>query len=451
MKKVARQILFSTLLIAMLFSLLAGCNSGNTADKSAESTTKAEGAGSTTTAATTQAEPQELSFWGWQGELEDAWLNNLIPDFEAKNPGVKVSMVMTPWAQYWQKVQTSLLSNQLPDLLTMSVGLVDQYAANDAIINLKSYIDKDLDRKQFYESGLRTVKWPSMNTGDEYAFPWNIVCNTLYYNKDMFDEAKVSYPNADWTWDDLLDAAKKLTNNTGNRSTSRFGFAVRNNYTILDSVIYSYGGAIISDDFKTCVIDSPQAIQAMSMLVDMIHVHKVSPPISDTSQEGEAFASGQVAMEVGGTYSWASYESSKFKWDIAPLPKGPAGRAIRSWSDSIAITKDSKNPDLAWAFIKHMVGVDGQTIENLTSTRIPILISASQSDEWLQPSQPPESKKGILDFLSESDPFVFRNGWLEWNAAVGNGTLPAFLKKTSVEEAAKATRATVQEILDKKK
>lgn len=344
-----------------------------------------------------------------------------------------------------------MLSNQLPDLITMSVGLVDQYAANDAIISIKKYIDNDLDRDHYYEAGLRTVRWPSMDTGEEYAFPWNLVCNTLFYNIDMFDEANVAYPDANWTWDDLLEAAKKITKVTGDRATDRYGFAVRNNYTLLDSVIYAHGGAVISDDFKTCVIDSPQAMQGISLLVDMIHKYKVSAPLGEINQEGTAFASGQVAMEIGGTYSWATFETSKFKWDIAPLPKGPAGRAIRAWSDSIAISKDSKNPDLAWAFIKHMVGADGQTIENLTSTRIPILISASESDEWLLPDLPPSNKKNILGFLAESDPFVFRNGWLEWNAALGNETLPALLNQKSVEDTLKDTKEAIQAILDKKK
>jgi multiple sugar transport system substrate-binding protein len=48
----------------------------------------------------------------------------------------------------------------------------------------------------------------------------------LYYNKAIFDEAKVAYPTDSWTWDDLLDAAKKLTIVESNGRVKRYGLGM---------------------------------------------------------------------------------------------------------------------------------------------------------------------------------------------------------------------------------
>jgi multiple sugar transport system substrate-binding protein len=394
-------------------------------------------------------ESVQLSVWGWQGDLEDAWKTHLIPDFEAANPGVKVDLLLIPWDQYWQKVQTSMVSNSLPDIMIMSVALIDQYAKNGALVDLKPYIDRDIDRGKYYDAGLQTVRWPSTENGDEYAFPWNIVCNALFFNTSIFDDAGESYPTADWTLDDLLKAARRLTKNTGNPATTTYGFATNYDYTVLDSLIYSYGGCIVSPDLKTSKIDSPEAIRGIHFLADMMLKENVSPFVS-TSGDSMNFGTGRVAMEISGAWALDAYgESSKFSWDIMPVPTGPQGRKIRAWSDSIGISKNSKNPEKAWDFIKFFVSEKGQTVENLTGTRIPILISAANDTKWLQPNSPPAHKRILVDYLSESSPFVFRGGWNEWNTVVANEVLLSFIGEKSVEQAASDAKTAIQEILDR--
>jgi len=390
-----------------------------------------------------------ITFWGWQGELENAWLTHLIPDFEAANPGIKVDLVMMPWQQYWQKVQTSMASDTLPDLMTMSVAYLDLYAKNGALMDISNYVKSDIDQSKYYESGLETVRYPDTKTGPEYAFPWNVVGNCLYYNKTLFDAAGVAHPTDDWTWEDVRNAAIKLTQITESPDTTTYGFAVDNGYTVMDSIIYSYGGAIVSPDLKTCVINSPETKKAVQFIYDLIHTDKVSPAIN-LSTDTMAFASGRVAMEIGGAWSLESFgDTTNFDWDIAKMPIGPSGnRCMRAWSDSIAITKSCKNPDKAWDFIKFLVGEKGQTKENLSGTRIPILLSASTSDNWLNPGSKPEHKIKLLEALPESSPFVFRGGWGEWNTVYESEMFSALSGEKPIDQALADAQVGIQEVLD---
>lgn len=394
------------------------------------------------------AEEITLSLWGWQGELEDAWMNNLVPDFEAENPGVKVELVLLPWGQYWQKVQTSMISNTLPDLLIMSVAYVDAYAANGALIDLGPYIDRDLDESLYFESGLKTVRCPEVETGSEYAFPWNVVGNCLYYNKTIFDEAGVAYPDETWTWDDLRAAAEKLTKDTGDMATSTYGYSVTNGYTTVDSLIYAWGGEIVSADLTTCLINSEAAAAALEFQRRMIE-DGISP-VPAASGDSMNFASGRVAMELGGAWSLESYgDTTSFDWDIALLPYGPTGqRFTRAWSDSIAISANCEHVEEAWSFIKFMVGEKGQTAANLSGTRIPILKSAAVSDDWLQPGTRPLNKQLLVDSIAESSPLIFRGNWNEWNSAYESETFLALTGEKEIAQALEDAQISIQEILD---
>lgn len=391
------------------------------------------------------AEETVLTLWGWQGELEDAWLNHLVADFEAEHPGVKVELDLAPWGQYWQKVQTSMASNTLPDLMIMSVAYVDIYAANGALVNIADLIDRDINEDDYFESGLKTVRWPDVETGDEYAFPWNVVGNCLYYNKTLFDEAGVEYPNDDWTWDDLRAAAEKLTNNTGDMETTTYGFAVTNGYDRLDSLIYAWGGEIVSPDLKACNVNSPEAAAALEFQRQFI-VDGISPEVTTD----DSFASGRVAMQISGAWSLEAYGgTTAFEWDVAKLPCGPTGkRFTRAWSDSIAISSSSTHVEEAWEFIKFMVGEKGQTIENLSGTRIPILKSAALSDGWLQPGTVPMSKQLLVDSIGESSPLVFRGSWGEWNALWESETYLALTGEKPIEQALDDAQVAIQEVLD---
>lgn len=384
-----------------------------------------------------------LSLWWWQGDMEQAWNEHLIADFETDNPGIKVELTILPWSEYWSKVQTATISNTLPDLMIMSVAYIDQYAKEGVVIDLTDYINRDLDRSEYYNFAMLTTR---MNDGREYGMPWNVVGNCLFYNKDMFDDAGLAYPDATWTWDILRENAIKLTK----ADKSQYGLSMTvGGESSFDSILYSFGGAIVSDDLKTCLLDTQGSKDGIKFLRKMILEDQCMPPVTTDSSGINDFSSGLAAMAVDGCWSLETVATaSDLNWDIAPLPAGPNGSKPRAWSDSICISKSCKNPDEAWKFIKYLVGENGQTHENLTSTRIPVYIPKSMSTDFLNSNTVSCNLQVLLDQLEIASPFVFRANWGEWVGVQANELFGIWTGNLTVDQGAANAAVAVQAILD---
>ena len=116
--------------------------------------------------------------------------------------------------------------------------------SNDMLLDLTDKIkDSDLIDPENYPEDI----WGLYTYDDKYyAVPKDIDTIALWYNKTLFDEAGLDYPTADWTWDDVTEAAKKLTKDDG----SQYGLGMRNdnNQAGYYNLIYDNGGYIISDE-----------------------------------------------------------------------------------------------------------------------------------------------------------------------------------------------------------
>lgn len=231
-----------------------------------------------------------------------------------------------------------------------------RYMSNDMLLDLTDKIaDSDLIDPANYPEDT----W-GLYTYDEkyYAVPKDVDTIALWYNKAMFEEAGLDYPTADWTWDDLIEAAKKLTKEDG----SQYGLAVRNdnNQAGYYNMIYDNGGYIINDDKTKSGWDDPKTIEAMEVLEGWIK-DGVMPPIETMSENGEdvLFQSGKVAMVLQGSWMVAAYRDNEYtaeNCDVVELPKNAAtGRRASVYNGlGWAASANGKNTENAWKLIEYL-------------------------------------------------------------------------------------------------
>ena len=159
-----------------------------------------------------------LTFALWD-KLQKDGMEQMAAAFEKENPGIKIKVEMTPWDQYWTKMQASGAGDTLPDIFWMHPEQVYEYANGGKIMDMSELIENssDVDMSKFPQNVVNDFNID----GKQYAIPKDYSTFGLWYNKDIFDEKGVAYPDDTWTWDTLQEAAEKLTDKEKGREQTQ--------------------------------------------------------------------------------------------------------------------------------------------------------------------------------------------------------------------------------------
>ena len=360
-----------------------------------------------------------MMMWGEPAELE-VW-NKIVEDFHAANPNITVKVDVSDWESYWTKLKTLLSGGTPPDVFAMDAPLYLDYQSRGVLLNLQPYLDKNPDML----NGVYPQTLEAYKTADGmFGLPRDFQTIVLFYNKDMFDAAGVDYPTADWTYDDLRNAAKQLTKDSnGDGKIDQFGYTldVWDFEPGMSEIIWAYGGDLISADHTKTLVGEPKARQAFQFLHDMTFVDKSIPDPNTVGEYGDdAFLAGVAAMTAIGHWVVPGYAEVNFKWDVAPMPKGPAGQATSVNSAGFVVAKDSKSPDAAFEFLKYVLSEPAQKRLAELGFACPVLKSVAESDAFLKQSTPIDHKV-FLDSLAFAHMKPVFKGYDEWSSAIGDG------------------------------
>ena len=139
----------------------------------------------------------------------------------------------------------------------------------------------------------------------QFGLPRDLNVIALFYNKEMFDAARVAYPDDTWDWAKLVEVGKQLTlDKNGDGMPDQWGLYTETtdmeNYW--SSLVWQAGGDILSADGKTTALDSDQAARGIQFLQDLIWKEKISPDPAIFAETGDAFEQGKAAMEINGSW-----------------------------------------------------------------------------------------------------------------------------------------------------
>jgi multiple sugar transport system substrate-binding protein len=185
----------------------------------------------------------------------------------------------------------------------------------------------------------------------------------LYYNKDLFDEYGLDYPNQNWTHADYLTAMKQLTRDrNGDGQTDLWGSMIDISWDRLQIYVNGWGGHFVDPEDPTrCRMAEPEAMAAFEWLHARMWDDGVMATFLDVQNMStrQAFISGQLAMVEDG--SWALKDilaGADFRIGVAPFPAGPARRATLATTDGFGIYAGTKYPEAAWELVKFLTSKD---------------------------------------------------------------------------------------------
>ena len=348
------------------------------------------------------SEGGELSISIWDTNQEPG-INEILADF-TEETGIKTKLTVVKWDEYWTMLEAGAQGGSLPDVFWMHSNESERYMSNDMLLDLTDKIaESDVIDPANYPEDI----WGLYTHEDKYyAVPKDVDTIALWYNKTMFDEAEMEYPTADWTWDDMFEAAKKLTKDDG----SQYGLALRNdnNQAGYYNMIYDNGGFVINDDKTESGWDDPKTIEAMEQVEEFIKAG-VMPSMETMSENGEdvLFQSGKVAMVLQGSWMLAAYRDNEYtaeNCDCVELPKSATTDRRVSIYNGLgwAASASGSNTENAWKLIEYL----GSEAAQKKQAELGVTMAAYEgvSDKWVNNTD----LFNLQPYLDAMDDVVFR-------------------------------------------
>ena len=326
----------------------------------------------------------------------------LLKKFTEKT-GYGLTTEIVGWEQVEPKLLVSVESGNPPDVTFVRMQSLSIEANADALLPLDEFIERDFDEADKEDFLL----WDQIGTydGKKYALPMSIIPYGVYVRDDILKEAGITEDPK--TWDEFIETAKKVNSNAASGFLFWGSAAQPAAVDYLQPMVESYGGKLLDESGKA-VFDSPEAMKAFQLIKSMVYEAKIVPGNVSSLKYDEAsdmFTAGRASMYWDGSHRASKYIEGvgQEKLRLIPLPSEtgdvPGPSYISYWA--LGIPKNSKNPELAWEYIKNFVEADSQATYAKVSGDVPVRKSAME-DEFFETDPNGQRIKWFVDYVSQS-------------------------------------------------
>ena len=291
----------------------------------------------------------------------------IIQQFEAENDDIQVQVEPVGSGDYYARILTQIAAGDPPDLLQIGDDAVPMLVEKGAFVPLDDLIagaDFPLDTSIYLPGVLEPGQW----NGKQYLLPKDFSPLAVYYNKKLFDEAGLPYPQDGWTWDDFLATAQALTKTDANGSVTQWGVQLPAAWTTgFEYWVGAAGGRLISEDGKQFAgfMDSPEVQSAVQFYADLYNKHKVAPLPADMNSFGggnSEFDNGTAAMRIFGRWPQAGMkENPNIDLGVVGMPAGAQRANVLFWG-GFGLSALSQEKDAAWRFMRDYTGEPGAEV-----------------------------------------------------------------------------------------
>jgi multiple sugar transport system substrate-binding protein len=351
--------LMSLALAGVMVLSLAACGGGSSAPASSDSADAAAESSNASAGGSLQVNIWDNNQLAGLQEIADEW---------SATSGVTVKINVVDWDNYWTLLEAGASGGEMPDVFWMHSNTAQMYMENDLLLNLDDYIAADdaIDLNNYYEGIVALYN----SNGHQYALPKDHDTIALLYNQAIFDKYGVETPTDDWTWEDVYNAAAKITE--AGAADGVYGYAINtsNNQDGWYNLVYDYGAQVITDDHKGTTIGSDAGKAGMEMMRKILTVAAPQATVAETGTDS-LFQSNLVGMITQGSWMINSFYKAEnhadYKWAMMPYAdvngNGACDKGER-WSAynglGWAISASCANPDAAYSLISYFCAEEGQ-------------------------------------------------------------------------------------------
>ena len=396
-----------------------------------------------------RTQKDELTWVVWSSDSatrKEAY-DAMVKRFNEQFPSVTVTRI-AGGAETLEKLITMLASDTRVDVVGTRPDYLAAYMEGPKPLqSLAPFARKDsatINVKDHAEGIVDGLTWK----GTLYALPVGVYTNNVALNLDLIEQKGIALPKPDWTIDQALDVARRVTARKETEDESIWGFYQM--YNVVTHFSYSWirgnGGEPMTpnDDIaRSQWATDAETLNTVQWLSDLSHKLGVMNPKTTGTVWG-TFREGRVAigvMETNNLYNVVQAQTTggaQFRWDVHPLPAMKKGRYQPIGAFAYGLSRNTKNPDVSWELLKQVVGPAGQT-DWFRLAKFAPSIKSLLHGAYLQDKEPPANKKVVVDAVLAAKPMPRSNQWVEIDKAVVAGL-------TAVREGTVGVREGLQDI-----
>jgi multiple sugar transport system substrate-binding protein len=309
-------------------------------------------AGSGSAGSGSQGAQLTMSWWGTPPRNTDTL--NALKIIRGQLPKVSFSTLTEGWNNYWTKLASVATSHNLPDVIQMDESYISQYVTQSQLLALDPYISKQIETSTMSSS---VVDIGKLN-GQQYALPFGVGGWAIIYSKSLFQDAKLTLPPYDWTWDDFATVAGEATKalQTGKYGKARYGtLDFSGDYQLFQIYARQHGQDMFAADGSGLGFESALLEEWFNFWAGLRKSGAASPATvtvaADPTQTPSAEPTGLVGMILGDSNELNTYQAAtSHVLGLAMSPGGgsgqPPGRFVRP-SMYLSIGASSGHPEEA--------------------------------------------------------------------------------------------------------
>jgi multiple sugar transport system substrate-binding protein len=301
----------------------------------------------------------QLVYQDWRTEWFPMMAQQMLEQFHRTHPDIRVFYVPDP-VDVEEKLLEDMKAGVAPDVFAACCSFFPILAQEDQTLDLRPFIEADLAQETIRDWDPVQYSALQKRSGEQYGLPKYHGALALYYNKDLFDQFSVDYPDGSWDHDDYLEAMKRLTHDRDSDGRiDQWGSITDLSWDRIQVHVNGWGGHFVDPDDPTLSrMGDLQALEAMEWLRARMWDDQVMARPLDVQNMGtqQAFISEKVAMAEDGSWALKNILSNaKFRIGVAPFPAGPSRRVTLATTDGFGIYRGTRYPEAAWELMKFLI------------------------------------------------------------------------------------------------
>jgi multiple sugar transport system substrate-binding protein len=381
----------------------------------------------------------EVRLQDWSGDWEEFAVEQFT-EWEGKNPGIKV--VYEAYQDDWQeRTLAAMVAGTAPDIIHAWGDVFRTFSDRGQLLNLESLFQQTYsldEKKDFHAYQLEAM----VRDGFRWAMPKHVWLGIMYYNKDMFDEAGMDYPDKSWTHDDYGMAMEKLTVRDSSGEPTRWGgYVPAWSYDRIVPKIQAWGGNACDQETHTkSMLGDDPAQEALEWVRSrMWDSNVIAQQLQVENQNGyNSLIAGLVATAEEGTSHLVRVGNTfEGNFDIVHHPKGPVDRVSLGGSNGYAVYKgveERGNYEQTWEVMQFLMSPEFQrgqlrsTARTIVPGRLSVIPDFLDKVKELAPALQNVNVEVILEALEEGYPRANDQETFKNHAAAAEIITPALEK-----------------------